>query len=434
MKKLLVIANLYHASPRIPNLLTYLSNYGWDISIVTVPLSKGAEEYLGFPMGFLEKAKIIEAPYRGDIFWIWRKLFKLVGYKTDESITEQIKENFGITSKRSLVDALIKWYQTIYAYPDTERLWKEPALKAASNILREEHFDAILSSSPFPTSHIVAAELKRKYGICWLADLRDLWTQNHAYPYGSMRRYFEKKLENKILSHVDRMATVSDGLAKKQMDFQKRPVHVITNGFNPDHLNNPVAPLTKKLTITYTGKIYTDKQDPEKYLVVLANLISKTIINPSDIEVRFYGPCPNWFQDIVVKYHLRSIVKQYGTIPRYESLKKQRESHLLLLFNWEDPREKGVYTGKIFEYLSAQRPILATGGFHGSDLEKLLIETKAGDYASNDDEIEASMMSFYEEYKRSGKVFYKGDFNEINKYSYNEIAKKFTMLLDEMIQ
>jgi hypothetical protein len=106
----------------------------------------------------------------------------------------------------------------------------------------------------------------------------------------------------------------------------------------------------------------------------------------------------------------------------------------LLLFNWEDPREKGVYTGKIFEYLSAQRPILATGGFHGSDLEKLLIETKAGDYASNDDEIEASMMSFYEEYKRSGKVFYKGDFNEINKYSYNEIAKKFTMLLDEMIQ
>lgn len=432
MKRVLIVANLYHLSSRIPGLAKYLPEFGWQAVILTPPVGSKARISLGFPEQFLERARIIEAPYRGDIFWLWRKMFKLFGFKTSESITEQLKERASVTSRRSFIDILMNWYQTIFAYPDTERTWRKPALKAASEILKNEHFDAILSSSPFPTSHRVAAEVKRGFGLPWLADFRDPWTQNHNYPYGFIRKHFENKLELRTLGSADTITAAAPAYAEKQEHFHKKPVAIITNGFDPDNVNDPPADLTKKFTITYTGYIYTGKQDPEKFLVVLEKLISEGTTKPGDIEVRFYGPRQNWLRGRITKHNLTGIVRQCGAVSRYESWQKQKESHVLLLLNWEDPKEKGVYPLKLFEYLSAQRPILASGGFPKDDIEKLLVETKAGVYAPTVEEIETSVLSFYEEYKRTGRVCYNGDLKEIDKYSYREMAKKFADMLNQV--
>ena len=156
------------------------------------------------------------------------------------------------------------------------------------------------------------------------------------------------------------------------------------------------------------------------------------MFNPGDIEVRFYGPKQNWLRNDIIKHNLVGIVEQCGVISRNESWEKQRESHVLLLLNWEDPKEKGVYTLKLFEYLAAWRPIMASGGFYGSDIEKLLKETKTGVYVPTAEEIEASLLSFYEEYERTGRVCYKGNLKEINKYSYREMASKFADILNQV--
>jgi len=433
MSKVLIISNLFHASPRIPGLATYLPKGGWEATIISPPVGDNAENYLGFPKQFLEKSKIVEAPYRGDIFWLYRKIFKSFGFKTNQSITQQIKEHMGVTSKNSFIDLLMNWYQTILAYPDTERTWRNPALKAAYDILKKEHFNAILSSSPFPTSHIVAAELRKQFGLPWLADFRDPWTQNHNYPYGVIRKYLEKKLELRTISSADAMTAAAPVYAKKQEHFHKMPTIVITNGFDPKNINDQPIELTDKFTITYTGQIYTGKQDPEKFIKALKGLISEGTINPDDIEVRFYGPRLNWLSDKIANNGLIDSINQYGQVLRYESWQKQRESHVLLLLNWEDPTERGVYPLKFFEYLSARRPILASGGLQNDDLSKMLIETKAGVYAPNIEEIKASLLRFYKEYKRTGRVPYSGDFKEIDKYSYRGMARKFSDLLNQLI-
>ncbi len=432
MKEVLIIANLFHASPRLPGFTTYLPDFGWEATIITPPMGSNAQTSLGFPAHFPERAKIVAAPYRGDIFWFWRRVFKLLGFKTSESITEQVKERTGIISKQSFIDILMKWYQTIFAYPDTERTWRKPALKTASDVLKKEHFDVVLSSSPFPTSHRVASEVKRRFGLPWVADFRDPWTQNHAYPYGFIRKYFEQRSESKTLGNADAMTAAAPAYAEKQEQFHHKPVAVITNGFDPENVNDPPADLTEKFTITYTGQIYTGKQDPEKFLAALEKLVSRGIIKPDDLEVRFYGSRQSWLRDSIMKHHLPSVVSQFGTISRNESWQKQRESHVLLLLNWEDPQEKGVYPLKFFEYLAARRPILASGGFAGDDIEKLLNEAKAGIYAPTIEDIETSLLSFYEEYKRTGRVCYNGDFREIKKYSYREIAKKFADILNQV--
>lgn len=430
MKKVLIIANLYHASPRIPDLATYLHEFGWQASIVTPPISRDSN-FFGFPKGFLDRVKIIEAPYKGDIFWFWRKIFRLLSFRTDESVTEQIKQSLGITRQRSFIDAIMKWYQTIFAYPDAEKTWKKSAVKTASEVIVKEQFDALLSSSPSPTSHIVAYELKKRFKLPWVADFRDLWTLNHNYPYNKIRKYFEERLERRIIACAATICAVTPSLAQKQQLLHKKHVHVITNGYDPENLN-VLVPLTKKFNITYTGTIYTNKQDPEKIFKALSSLIYNSKINQDDIELRLYGPPLQWLKNKIKENNLTDSVKIYGIIPRAESFLRQKESQVLLILNWEDVSQKGVYTTKLFEYLSAQRPILATGGSRGDEIERILSETKAGVYATTLEEIETALLNFYYEYKQTGRVSYSGNLNKINKYSFREIAGKLAVVLDQI--
>lgn len=433
MKKVLVIANLFHASPRIPGLCTYLPEFGWGATVVTPTLGEEVEVRLGFPRSFLERTKIVEAPFRGDVFWFWRKGFQLLGFRKDESITEQIKE-LGLLGHKSLIDVMMTRFQTIFAYPDTERTWRKPALRAGRKLLEKERFDVILSSSPFPTNHIVAAKLKREFGLGWIADFRDPWTQNHNYPFGAFRKKIEEKLEVNTLKNADVMIAATPTNAKKQEELHQRSATVIANGFNPDDLNKSPLPLREKFTITYTGTVYPGKQNPEKFLIALEGLLTEKRIERKNVEARFYGQSYSWLKEKILACGLNNVVQLCGFVSRQESVERQRESHLLLLFNWEDEEEKGVYPSKFFEYLSSQRPILATGGFHGADLENLLQETNAGMYATTIEKIRNAIMDTLKEYNETKHVTYYGDLKKINNYSYHSMAEKFAHILDQIVE
>jgi len=154
-------------------------------------------------------------------------------------------------------------------------------------------------------------------------------------------------------------------------------------------------------------------------------------MNPDDVEVRFYGDKYGWVDKEIAQYGLLNIVKQHGLVPRQIALEKQRESQLLLRLKWEDPQECGAYSAKIFEYLAARRPILATGG---SDdvVSELLGETKAGISALTVEDIRSALKQLYQEYKLTGKIAYKGEESKINKYTRREMTRKFSEILDSL--
>jgi hypothetical protein len=432
LKRLLIVANLYHLSSRMPGIAKYLQEFGWHPTVLSPPVTRYMGSSLQEP-DFVKKLRIMETPYRGDVFWFWRMLFKRMGYDTNESITEQLKDNIRKTSRRALIDVMMRWYQAIVAYPDTERNWKRPALKKADDVLGQEKFHAILSSSQAPICHIIAASLKKKYRLPWVADFRDPWTQNHNYPFGFIRKSVETRLEIRTLSGSDAIIAATPAYASKQRGLHNKSTMVVTNGFDHEYLNIPPAKLTAKFVVTYTGQIYRGKQDPGKFLQALRNLISRGVIDAEDIEVRFFGPRYHWLRDAIIDLGLSDTVGQYGTVPRDEAWTRQRESHVLLLLNWEDPAEKGVYPLKLFEYLSACRPILATGGIRGDDLEEILADTGAGEYAVTVDDIELSILRSYKKFKCAGGVPYQGDFRAIQRYSYRGMAERVAELLDEIV-
>ena len=203
----------------------------------------------------------------------------------------------------------------------------------------------------------------------------------------------------------------------------------IPNGYDPDEVAS--APLTKKFTITYTGQLYQGKRDPTPLFRAIAELISEGRLDRRAVKVRFYGAIEYWLEKEIRRFGLEDVVSLNPRVPRKIALEKQRESQILLLLNWDDPGEIGVYTGKVFEYLAARRPILAVGGPRGVVTE-LLEETGAGVHALGYEQLKHILLEFWEQYTTHGYVPYRGSEERIAKYSHREMARRFAEMLDSL--
>ncbi|MFC2034997.1 glycosyltransferase [Chloroflexota bacterium] len=419
MKKVLIVA--YYFGTRIPGLVKYLPEFGWEPILLTISLRHDERPH--------HDIRVIETPYRDAL----ASLKKLFGYDLNKDIKEQIKERFGVASSKLLVEFILTRIGEIVNYPDGDRGWKPFAVEAGDKLLQKNGIDAIISSSSPVTSHLVAKELKNRYGIPWVADFRDLWSQNHNYAYSPLRRALDRRLELKTVSAADALVTVSQPWADKLSMLHKgKLTYAINNGFDPETVNVSSEKVTDKFTITYTGNIYARKHDPVKLFVALSHLISDGVVDPNNIEVRFYGMVAGWLEKEIEQYGLSSIVNLYGRVPKDVALQKQRESQLLFITKWKDPQDRGAYSGKIFEYLAAKRPILAIDGTDDV-VKQLLDETKAGIDAQTIQDIKDALQKLYQNYKLRGEIAYNGIDSEINKYNHREMTQKFSEVLGRLI-
>ena len=419
MKKVLIIGSIWpyhHGGARVPGLAKYISEFGWEPIVLTMPLPGNPNlEY-----------RVIEAPYRD----ILKAVLKLLGFDTSKNIQKQVSNKLGVTSKKSFVDFGIRHLGEILTYPAPHRGWRSPAIKACKELLQKENISAIISASPPLMGNLIAKELKGRYKIPWLADFPHLWSQNNAYPYSSLRWRFDTRLELKTLSHVDVLTTTSEPLAEKLRALhKKKTVYVITHGFDPDTVNTVPEKVTNKFTITYTGGWHPIFREPSMLFSALQELISRGVIEPENIEVRFYGNEDDWIDREAEKYGLVGLVKQYGRVPMQVAQAKQRESQVLFNPKWDDPQDPGIHSMKIFEYLAARRPILATGKYKDV-VDELLEETGAGICAQNVEDVMQVLEKAYHEYRLKGEVAWMGDESRINNYSRREMAKKYSEILD----
>lgn len=192
-------------------------------------------------------------------------------------------------------------------------------------------------------------------------------------------------------------------------------------------MSNKTTRLTNKFTITYTGLIYPKRQTLETLIIALGNLIEQGKIDSDDCEVRMFGGYT--LNQSVSKGYNRVLVKWYGKVSHAEAIKAQKESQLLWLLDWDDPNELGVHPGKIFEYLGARRPIIATGGVRGNVVDRLIQETCSGYHAVDVPETERVLEKCYREWKQTGEVEYHGVGQE--RYTWREMTRKYVELVGQ---
>ena len=235
MKKVILIAFYFNqvneiASKRLRALAKYLPQFGWE-PIVIVP-----------DLGFIPKenddldCRIIYTEYE-DMFAHFSKKFKLPNSKSSDKdyrddlngdSQEILKDSSSFSNP--IVSKAVSIAGEVFAYPDGMKYWQEYAFREASKIIEEEEIDAIISSSWPITCHTIAKDLKDKYGILWIADLRDLWNLNPYISHTFIRNYFERRLELKTFENVDALTTTTD-LAGKTLATL--------------HPNNRIVPILK---------------------------------------------------------------------------------------------------------------------------------------------------------------------------------------------
>ena len=416
-KKVLIIT--YHfpprpsvASIRLGGLAKFLPEFDWEPTVLTAK----------FPSTSDPRYHVVETK-DSDILIEWKRR---LGFSPDKTFRDQL----GQTGKKDTVmDLLLNGVKEILAYPDYNKKWYRYAVPVARDLLKTERFDAIISSAGPYTAHLIAHTLKKESGIPWIADFRDLWTQNHYYSYGRVRKHFETKLELRTLANADVITATSHPFAEKLRRLHRVPVYVVPNGFDPDLLNH-TTPATPKFSINYTGRLYRGKTDPEPIFKAMRNLINEQKMDPSNVEIHFWGCAENWLQDMINDYNLSTVIFMHDTVPREQALEIQRSSQLLLLLIWNDPKEE-VVVAKVFEYLAARRPVLAIGPSSGA-MTDLIDETKAGFVAESEEEIEEILTTVYRQFKAEGKVRYYGIENKIRQYTHEEMAQKIAGLLNQL--
>jgi glycosyltransferase involved in cell wall biosynthesis len=266
--------------------------------------------------------------------------------------------------------------------PDENVTWNATAIPAAVRIARQRRVDVVITTSPPASVHLVGAAVKKATGASWVADLRDsLVAHPHRHAERRLVRAKEKTAEwvaRLVAQSADGIVAVSDAIAEEARALRPRgPVTTIANGSDFDDFDGLEYRPGERFRITHTGSFF-GKRDPRPFLTALAE-------SGLDVEARFVGDFRSadrvWAEGLGLGDRLR--VLPYA--PRREALELQRDSEaLLLLIPEAGGRGKGVLSGKVFEYLAAERPILAVVPPDGAAAE-LIREAGAGIVAAPDD-------------------------------------------------
>jgi glycosyltransferase involved in cell wall biosynthesis len=427
LKNVLIITFYFPPSPGIGGvrpygLAKYLPLYGWNPIFLTPELPGDPDP----------KICVIQTPYY-DVIEGWKRRFGLNPKKALTTYT-QIKRK---KDEPSIIDRLVFIPNEFITYPDGKIGWYDYAFIEGERIIQTTHIDAILSSSHPETCHLIAKALAEKHHIPWVADFRDLW-QNHYSSYSRLKKYFLKNLEIRTLKHASAITTVSQPLVEKlEILHKNKPIFAIKNGFDPESINPENNEIDDYFTIVYTGDLYEGKRDPTQLFAAIHDLCRDNVIKRDHIRIHFFGypkfEFENWLQEEILKYDLQDLVTLHGRVSHNTAISEQRKAQILLLLMWDNQDEKGVYTGKLFEYLAARRPIISFGFPEGGVVKDLLDQTQAGVHAGNFDELKGAIIRSYQEYKKYGKVQYRGIKEEVMMNSQQEMARNFGKVLDTMI-
>jgi glycosyltransferase involved in cell wall biosynthesis len=259
--------------------------------------------------------------------------------------------------------------------PDASVLWNLTSIPAAIRIIREQGIDVVVTTSPPVSVNLVGVAAKRLTGVSWVADLRDS-VASHAQRVRHIRG--ERRLARLVARRADAVVTVSRGIAEEMRELgPPARLEVIPNGCDFDDVPDVAYEPGGQLRITHTGSFF-GRHDPRPFLQALAR-------SPDDVVARFVGDLRPDDRAYAEELGLGGRIELVPFVPRQRALALQRDSDILLLHLPEAGAPgRAVLSAKVFEYLAAQRPILAAVPTDGEAAE-LLRETGAGVVVAPDD-------------------------------------------------
>ena len=313
--------------------------------------------------------------------------------------------------------------------PDPRRGWNRFAYKKAVELIKIYGIHTVITATPPHSSQLIGLKLKKEFGVNWIADLQDPWTDIYYYNqlcHSWLSASIDAGYERRVLENADYVVTVSDSIRElfrnKSRRIDPKKVLVVPNGYDEDDFRNGSEPGNEPFVISYTGTINDEYYPLDPFLQAL----EKISADGHNILLRFVGKiAPLTLQKIKSIKGIRTEFIDY--VPHEESVKYLLKSSALLLIIPDIHQNAGILTGKLFEYLGSGRKIIGIGPSNG-DAAAIIRDCRCGDMFDYSDEegLEKHIRLLMEE---TGNRQASPDKEKIAKYSRRSQASAIAELI-----
>lgn len=359
----------------------YLPENGWDPVVLT-------PENPEYPAIDAELLREVDPNMHVEYVPVWEpySLYqRILGGQSKKKSGKADKAAYFTSDKApGIREILARWIRGNFFIPDARIFWVKPAVKRAIAMHRDQAFDAIITSGPPHSLHLIGQRLAKKLDLPWMADFRDPWTRIFywddlyiGWPAGAIHR----RLERRVAQLSDALVVTSQAAGDHFRNLREGEVTWIQNGFDPsdfekktsDILMDEVASAVEQVpgfVVLHIGTMGPTQNVPGLWraLRTACDLDEKF---KQALEIRTIGPVDHSIICDLKDQGLEEHLTQLPYIEHRDVPAALRKAHLLTAVIPDRRYNKGIIPGKVYEYLAAERPILVVGP-HNGDVQHLL--------------------------------------------------------------
>jgi len=365
VKRVLVLAYFFPplgggGCQRTLKLVRYLEPLGWRSSVVT---TAGRDYWI------LDPTLEGEIPESAEVLRVGGLTAgKLLQALARVGVPVQEPQGRRTTGPLGALRAIQRWT----LLPDGYRGWAHAAERAAEVRIGRGGIDAVWTTSSPESAHLAGLALKKRHQLPWVADFRDPWVGRVTYhPPTSWHDARNRAMERRVVSAADRVTVVSEAMVARYRsrypEIAPERFVCLPNGFDSDDwrradlasADGPRAPdAPKRFVLLHAGQLA--HRPTVRTLLDGARLARDRDPGArAALLLRFVGGNEEIGPRELSRYGLGEALELLPSQPHIESLVSMRRAAALVLLGHGGSADSLLYTGKLYEYLSSGRPVLA---------------------------------------------------------------------------
>lgn len=341
---------------------------------------------------------------------------------------------FANTNKESITQKTLRFIRGNFFIPDARKGWVRFAVTAASDLIEKEKIDTVFVSSPPHSSQLIGLELKEKYNVRWIADMRDPWTDIYYYEdllHTALSAKIDANYEKKVLESADAVISVSEPIntmfLAKSDKLDPKKFHVIPNGYDESDFDPNIKKDQSFFQITYVGTM-ADNYRPSILFRSIKKLMDEFNGSEKLVRLTMVGSSAAAINRLMQETALEKEAELISHVDHSTAINYMQKANVLLLVIPDVKDSDGILTGKLFEYLACKVPVIGLGPVNGK-ANKILAECKSGRLFERTEEsaLYENLKQLYLDWK-AGKSS-TANTEEIKKYSRRELSRTLAEIL-----
>lgn len=252
---------------------------------------------------------------------------------------------------------------------------------------KNNEYDIVISSYTPINSIRLGTYAKKVFNAKYIVDMRDMMSLQGQKIKVPIIEFFDKLLDKFWLKEASFILSVGPTICQKASKFYKKDVHLLYNAFlEKDFIEKNLDKIENKVVLSYMGTM-GNKRNP-RGLLELLNEYAKQNSNLI-VEVNFASQDDP--HEFIRDLEINSIkINWLGYLSKEGIASLKIETNCFILLEDMDIKGKENVTGKVFEYMLEQKPVIAYCN-QESDIKKILEYSEIGKIITDFDNLKLFM-------------------------------------------